>query len=65
MGGTGCRRQEKQKRYAELEKQLAAVKPAKPAAPCVMSISDVGREPATVHLLQGGDWRKPKEELKP
>ena len=58
--------EDQKKRYLELEKQLAAALPRKPEAPSyVMSISDLGREAAPVHLLQGGDWRKPKEVLQP
>ena len=57
---------DKKKRYLELEQQLAAVKPGKPdTPPLVMSIGDLGREAAPVHLLSGGDWRKPKELLQP
>jgi hypothetical protein len=58
--------EEKKNRYQELEKQVAAVEPPAPQPPpFVMSISDLGREVAPVHLLQGGDWRKPKELLEP
>ncbi len=57
---------DKQKRYQELEKQLAAVEPKKPEPPSfVMTMSDLGRVAAPVNLLQGGDWRKPKELLQP
>jgi hypothetical protein len=57
---------EKQKRYLELEKELAAVEPRRPEPPpYAMSISDLGREAAPVHLLAGGDWRRPKEQLEP
>jgi hypothetical protein len=58
--------EDQKKRYQELEKQLAAVEPpAPPVPPFAMSISDLGREAAPVHLLQGGDWHKPKELLEP
>jgi Protein of unknown function (DUF1553)/Protein of unknown function (DUF1549) len=58
--------EDKKKRYKELEKELAAFESRKPAAlPAVMSISDLGCEAAPVHLLQGGDWRKPTELLRP
>src|SRR5262249_55070344 len=49
--------EDQKKRYQELEKQLAAAEPPAPQPPpFVMSISDLGREAPSVHLLQGGDW---------
>lgn len=50
-------------RYQELEKQLAAVKPAKPELSLAMSVTDVGTEPPPTHRLLAGDWRKPREQV--
>jgi hypothetical protein len=56
----------KKKRYQELEKELAAGPVKLPAPlPAVMAITDIGRQPPPTHLLAGGDWRKPQEELQP
>ena len=56
---------DKKKRYQELEQKLAAVEPRRPERPpLAMSVSDVGREAPPTFRLQGGDWRKPKEEVK-
>src|SRR5947209_8357152 len=56
---------DKKKQYQELEKKLAAVEPRRPEAPpLAMSVSDVGREAPPTSRLQGGDWRRPKEEVK-
>jgi hypothetical protein len=56
---------DKKKRYHELEQKLAAVEPRRPEQPpLTMSVSDVGREAPPTFRLQGGDWRKPKEEVK-
>ncbi len=54
---------DKKKRYHELEQKLAAVEPRRPERPpLAMSVSDVGREAPPTFRLQGGDWRRPKEE---
>jgi hypothetical protein len=54
------------KRYQELEKKLAAVQPPRPEAPpLALAITDVGPDAPPTHLLQGGDWRKPRDELQP
>ncbi len=55
---------EKKKRYQELEKQVDGMAKPKPL-PRVMAIGDVGVTAPPTHLLAGGDWRKPKEELQP
>lgn len=53
---------ESKKRYQELERKLSAVPQPLPAA---MAVTDVGLEVPPTHLLAGGDWRKPREELQP
>jgi hypothetical protein len=58
--------EEKKKRYQELEAKLAAAEPRRPEPPpLAMCVTDVGREAPPTHRLQGGDLRKPKEELAP
>jgi hypothetical protein len=58
--------EDKKKRYQELEAKLAAVEPHRPESPpLAMCVTDVGREAPPTHRLQGGDLRKPKEELTP
>ncbi|HBI44680.1 MAG TPA: hypothetical protein DDY78_17785 [Planctomycetales bacterium] len=55
---------DKKKHYHELEQKLAAVEPRRPVAPpLVMSVCDVGLEAPPTYRLQGGDWRRPKEEV--
>jgi Protein of unknown function (DUF1549)/Protein of unknown function (DUF1553) len=55
---------EKKKHYHELEQKLAAVEPRRPERPpLTMSVCDVGREAPPTFRLQGGDWRRPKEEV--
>ncbi|HEY7308419.1 MAG TPA: DUF1549 and DUF1553 domain-containing protein [Gemmataceae bacterium] len=57
---------DKKKRYQELEKKLSDVRPARPESPAMaMAVTDVGLEVPPTHLLAGGDWRKPREELQP
>jgi hypothetical protein len=57
---------EAKSRYQELEKQLAAVQPGRPAPlPTAMAVTDVGRQGPPVHRLLGGDWRKPRERIEP
>jgi hypothetical protein len=57
---------DKKKRYQELEKKLSEIEPKKPAPlPGVLALSDLGKEAPPVHLLSGGDWRKPLQELQP
>jgi hypothetical protein len=54
------------KRYEELERRLKALKPARPKAPLsVMAVTDVGRGAPPTHRLQGGNWRRPREEVQP
>jgi hypothetical protein len=57
---------EKKKRYDELSKQLAVAgpKPAPPSPP-IMGVSDIRRSVPPTHLLAGGDWRKPRQEVQP
>ena len=58
--------EEAKKRYQELEKQLAEFDARKPKPlPPVMGVTDQGRAAPPTHLLAGGDWRKPREELTP
>ena len=53
-------------RYQQLEKQLAAVKPARPEPlPTAMSVTDVGTDGPPTHRLLAGDWRKPRERVEP
>jgi hypothetical protein len=54
------------KRYDELSKQLAAAgaKPTPPSPP-IMAVSDIHRGIPPTHLLAGGDWRKPRDEVQP
>jgi hypothetical protein len=51
------------KRYQELEKKLTATKPA--PLPGAAVLTDIGPQAPPVHLLGGGDWRRPKEVLQP
>jgi hypothetical protein len=53
----------KKKRFEELEARLAAL-PPRPVAPQAMAVADLHAAPPT-HLLQAGDWHKPKQELQP
>jgi hypothetical protein len=55
---------EEKKRYQELRKRLAAL-PAPPPLPRAMAVTDVGPEAPPTHRLLGGDWRKPREKLRP
>src|SRR5262249_10353739 len=56
----------KKKRYQELERQLSVIQPARPEPlPRAMAVTDVGLEVPPTHLLAGGDWRKPRDELQP
>ncbi len=54
---------EKKKRFEELETQLNAL-PPRPTAPQAMAVADLHEAPPT-HLLDGGNWFKPKQELHP
>jgi len=54
---------DKKKRVQELEKQMRAGAPRPPGM--IMGIGDVGPVAPPTHLLAGGDWRKPGEELDP
>jgi hypothetical protein len=53
----------RKKRFEELEARLNAM-PPRPVTPHAMAVADLRQAPPT-HLLQGGDWRKPKQELRP
>jgi hypothetical protein len=56
---------EQKKRYLELEKQLAAIQPARPEAPLAAAVTDVGPIVPPTHRLLGGDHRKPRNEVRP
>ncbi len=57
---------DKKKRYQELEKQLSALAVPRPQSlPEAMAVTDVGLEAPPTHLLAGGDWRKPRQQLEP
>jgi hypothetical protein len=57
---------ESKKRYQELERKLSALSVPRPQSlPTTMAVTDVGLEAPPTHLLAGGDWRKPREELQP
>jgi hypothetical protein len=57
---------EKKKTYDDLAKQLAAAGPKPtPPGPTVMSVSDIGKGIPPTYRLAGGDWRKPREEVRP
>lgn len=57
---------ESKKRYQELEKKLSALPVPRPQPlPTAMAVTDVGLEVPPTHLLAGGDWRKPRQELQP
>ena len=54
------------KRYEELERRLNVLKSSRPKAPAaVMAITDIGRSAPPTRRLQGGNWRRPREEVKP
>ncbi|HTU20368.1 MAG TPA: DUF1549 and DUF1553 domain-containing protein [Gemmataceae bacterium] len=57
---------ESKKRYQELEQKLSALPTPRPQPlPAAMAVTDVGLAAPRTHLLAGGDWRKPREELQP
>jgi hypothetical protein len=57
---------DKKKRYQELERQLAALPLPRPQTlPQTMAVTDIGLEAPPTHLLAGGDWHKPRQELQP
>jgi hypothetical protein len=57
---------DKRKRCQELERQMAAGKPRRPAPPSSgMAVTDGGRAAPPTHLLVNGDWRKPGQEVQP
>jgi hypothetical protein len=65
-GATAKLPEDKKKLYEELLRQLEAVEPKRPEPPpMAMSVSDTGREAPSTHRLIGGDWRKPRENVKP
>jgi hypothetical protein len=54
------------KEYDELAKQLAAFDSVKPQAlPMAMTAADVGTRAPATHCLDGGDYKKPGEEVQP
>jgi hypothetical protein len=57
---------DKKKRYQELEQKLSSFPVPRPQPlPPAMVVTDVGLEVPPTHLLAGGDWRKPREQLQP
>ena len=57
--------QDKKKRYAELERQLAA-RPRRPQVlPVGMTVTDIGPQAPPTYVLAGGDWHKPGDEVQP
>jgi hypothetical protein len=57
---------ELKKRYEELERRLRESAPKPPAPlPVAMAMTDLGKQAPPTRRLAGGDWRKPREELKP
>ncbi len=57
---------EQKKRYQELEKKLASLPLPRPQPlPSAMAVTDVGLDVPPTHLLAGGDWRKPQQQLQP
>jgi hypothetical protein len=57
---------DKKKRYQELEQQLSALPMPRPRTlPQAMAVTDVGLQAPLTHLLAGGDWRKPRQQLHP
>jgi hypothetical protein len=57
---------DKKKRYEELSKELAAAGPKPtPPSPPILAVSDIRRGIPPTHLLAGGDWRKPRQEVQP
>jgi hypothetical protein len=57
---------EQKKRYEQLMSQLSAMRTERPEPlPAAMVVTDIGRDAPPIHLLAGGDWRKPRELLQP
>jgi hypothetical protein len=53
-------------KFTDLQKQLAKFDSLKPKElPKAMAVGDVGRTAPPTHLLDGGNWRRPKGELSP
>lgn len=58
--------EDKRAEYDELAKQLAAFDNVKPQAlPMAMTAADVGSRAPATHCLDGGDYKKPGEEVQP
>jgi hypothetical protein len=57
---------ERKKQYDELAKRMeaAGARPP-PPGPGVMGVSDIGPQSPPTFLLAGGDWRKPRAEVRP
>jgi hypothetical protein len=57
---------EQKKTYRELEQKLAALPTPRPQPlTMAMAVTDSGAEAPPTHLLGGGDWRKPRDEVQP
>jgi hypothetical protein len=57
---------DKRAEYDELAKQLAALEPLRPQPlPSAMAASDVGSVAPATYCLDGGDYKKPGEEVQP
>jgi hypothetical protein len=52
------------KRYQELQKKLAALGAPLAAPATAMATTDIGAMAPPTHRLAGGDWRKPRGEVK-
>jgi hypothetical protein len=58
--------EQQKNRYLELEGQLQTFEPLKPEPlPVAMAISDIGETAPPTFLLEGGNWRKPRQRVQP
>ncbi len=57
--------QEQRKRYAELAEELKKFDSTKPNPPVAQTIIDDGKAAPPTHVLAGGSWDVPKEEVQP
>jgi hypothetical protein len=58
-------RPELRKRYAELAEELKKFESMKPNPPMAQTIIDDGKVAPSTHVLAGGSWDVPKEEVQP
>jgi mono/diheme cytochrome c family protein len=56
---------EQRKRFKELADELKQLDAVKPNPPVAQTIVDNGREAPPTHVLAGGSWDVPKEEVQP